>query len=187
MTTICNILMNLIVLETKVAEDSSCLKILNAKYLFSCVSKYVKYVLYFNYSCWLVCWSVCHNFLHFHVPIGALVFSCLTLRYLHSHHHRHRQQTHHLWLFLCRLVRPIPPLQHSCGLLSPLPNLLYCQAIEEDQIFFHLLKFVMNTLPSLENNREVSQHLLVEVRHLTRGAKMLIPSLFFLFKTGLLG
>ena len=27
--------------------------------------------------------------------------------------------------------------------------------VEDDQVFFHILKFVMNTLPSLENNGEV--------------------------------
>jgi hypothetical protein len=28
--------------------------------------------------------------------------------------------------------------------------------VEEGHIFFHLLKFIMNTLPALENNGEVS-------------------------------
>lgn len=41
-----------------------------------------------------------------------------------------------------------------CNILMNL-IVLETKAIEEDQIFFHLLKFVMNTLPSLENNGEV--------------------------------
>ncbi|XP_023331282.1 neurochondrin homolog [Eurytemora carolleeae] len=41
-----------------------------------------------------------------------------------------------------------------CNILMNL-IVLETKAIEEEQIFFHLLKFIMNTLPSLENNGEV--------------------------------
>jgi len=41
-----------------------------------------------------------------------------------------------------------------CNILMNLV-VLETKVVEDDQIFFHLLKFIMNTLPSLENNGEV--------------------------------
>lgn len=41
-----------------------------------------------------------------------------------------------------------------CNILMNLV-VLETKVVEDDQVFFHILKFVMNTLPSLENNGEV--------------------------------